>query len=295
MNDTRTLLSTALAAALLGCGQTASVVPLAASSSKPAVAQARSAASSANPAPPAVAEAYEREAKRSRPHEDRARELLTAGDLAGAEREAREALRVHPRFDNDGDPWMLQLLAEVKLAQGRPKEALSLLEATFKSGGASARDVRLEVALACVMLGDLGGARRADTEEDLTGYIGKGQVAALPSRETLQGMKARVLFGLGMFHKGRGDDERAASFLKQAVLAAPGNSEIAFHTAKTLAGLGRRAQAFPLYKVAAKGGGHVEDAKSMVYSLDQERKRWPTQFYEERNLRKDPVAPDDRP
>lgn len=247
----------------------------------------------AQPISQSDSESFRNAAKKSQVHEEKARELLLAGKLDEAEAEAQLALKAHPKFGKAGDPWMLELLAEVKLAQGKPKEAIELLRSTFGNGGSGALTVNLKLALAYLKAGDFASAAKFYRESDMRQYLGEQAVNALPNLKTPGGLEARTRMALACWHLGSGNDYRAEPHLREALRLAPGNPEIAYWSAKSFQSMGRTIEPLQLYRIAAKGS-HGQEAAFMVSNLEDMKKRWPKEFYAQRDLRKEQIEARDQ-
>lgn len=211
---------------------------------------------------------YQEGVAKAQPFEDRARQLLARGDLSGAEKACREALRLHPRFIKEGDSWLLQLLGEIQLAQGKPKEALASLLPCYKTGGASADDLRLDTALAYVKLGDLPNAQRYFKGDALERHLSKGLLAGLPQGRTVRDMEALIRFAQAIEHERHADSQGALPLFLEAERLNPANRTFILGAGNALMNAGRYGEAANRYSKLASGGDDAaRQAKTKLETL----------------------------
>lgn len=198
------------------------------------------------------------ELNRSSAAENRARQLLQSGKLEEAETECRRAMALSPALN--GKPWYrdtLQLLGEIKLAQGNTQEALS----HFAEAGQGLQSpmLKLNTALALCRQGDLQSAKQICPDAEIAKYL-KVEIAQRedwPGTGDPRSLEATILLVKGLDASYSVQLEEALLHLKAASKLAPKNWIIARVMGNVLLRLKRYKEAASYLLRAEQYGGKI--------------------------------------
>jgi len=201
-----------------------------------------------------------------------AQQCLARGDLSAAERYCQQAIDLSPRSAN-GKPFALSavsILGEVKLAQGKPKEALTMFrycepeysneEMLFSATVAYCRLADYKAALAEYEHAMRFTARPEWLNDDNPDRPGSKNLVEIEA-SLLLARADRMYIWL---------PDHGEALLRSAERLRPGNPMIAFKLGKVLRDNGKAADALPRLKRAARAGhGRLsEDAGRLAASME---------------------------
>jgi hypothetical protein len=170
--------------------------------------------------------------KPAREAERRANQLLLAGDLKGAEAEARRALSLMPApvgpLANTANrsPYATQLLGRILVRQGKYREGLPMLLVGHANVVGTGEDP--DIAIAYCRLGDYMNAKRF-----CSGFISRRlrntpAAADLPGTRTLANLEASALLRRGLNALGEGRPKEANADFIAAERVTPKNVFVAY-------------------------------------------------------------------
>jgi tetratricopeptide (TPR) repeat protein len=181
-----------------------------------------------------------------------AQDLYRSGDLVGAERAARETITLAAGLSPLAQELARRLVGQIRMQQGRYKDALEWLGADWLAG----KDARLDldIALCYVRLGNYTKAKRFYSDKALLRYTSI-QPEDLPGASNPQSLEASILLarGLDKFFTASGQMD-ALSDLNAAGRLAPRNGLISYYAGMSLVHMDRPAEAAPYFRRAAQYG-----------------------------------------
>lgn len=190
--------------------------------------------------------------------------LFSKGDYEGAAGSATRAIALSKSLK----AWSIEresqrLLGEIRVSQGRYREALTLLPIDWRKNVPPYTDVN--VALAFLKIGDLVHAHQFFHPD---AFYNKGGPRAddLPSVATAKGLEARIRYARGMNYFLRGRELLALREFQIADRLAPDNGLIDYYAGMSLVHMGKMQEAKPYFRAtAARATGWMQaDAKKRI-------------------------------
>lgn len=232
---------------------------------------------SAMPADPNFLAAQRAMFAEARGHEKEAKSLYASGDLAGAERECRQALSAAPVIGGQKQkmPFTQRLLGRVYLREGHNQEALAAFQSCYYNIADAGQN--LDIAIAYTRLGDYAQAKKFYSDRAITQYrISDEPIKPedLPGTGDLKSLEASALFARGLDEFLQHQQDEALDDFQGAESLAPNNIPIAYWCAQALLEKGRSAEAAPfLERVVASNRGHIfHEAKQKLYAAQAAQK-----------------------